>query len=530
MILSKFDKFFKYTYIAPPVIFSFLVFFSMNTSFECDSNTYFNFAKGNSISLLRGPGYPAFLFFSGMNFSQGSLYFVLLLQWFMGLAIALLIVSFLRTNRHFTRFIVSTLISSTGYTFYGARIFLAEQLTMFLSLIAIFFLLVSIRSKNIKFALLCVSFSSLAVLTRYEALPILGVSTLFLVLKYLKNYNFLKVFYVILVPSLILFGWSFVRSELLIGKTQFGTFANETGTQLMYSFHAVTGNEIIRLKQNGEKARSEEMYYFEITNGNATKKAKQIAQNHLKNTRVIFDRKYEGLSRDKSYAAEVLNIWEPAKDNPEIVYEWFFSKNWEKRSPQMILLLNDILVEEIGSKAADQLMTSVSMELVRANPQVLLLFMKYLLNWYGIDLNQPNKLYLGNEILSYWDTTFDPAFCASSVLSDKQFKEYTNFFSKYSNFESVQKIVAKIMEIFRVLFTLVILLWLGLVLNRKIKIDLQIILSLTIHLLVVTFLTISQAGINSKYTILPGAISLLAFVLIINAINGFISQKKSLKL
>jgi STE24 endopeptidase len=84
----------------------------MNTSFECDSNTYFNFAKGNSISLLRGPGYPIFLFLTGMNSSEGSLYFVLFLQWFMGILIVLLVISFLKTNNHLLRFIFSLLIAN----------------------------------------------------------------------------------------------------------------------------------------------------------------------------------------------------------------------------------------------------------------------------------------------------------------------------------------------------------------------------------------------------------------------------------
>lgn len=526
----KNDLILRNLYVIPPLTYSILVFLSMNTSFECDSNTYFNFAKGNSISLLRGPGYPVFLYLTGMSSSQGSLYFVLLMQWLMGLAITYMILSFIQTNNHLIRFSVSILISSTGYTFYGARLLLAEQLTMFLSLIAILSLLVHIKLGSSRFALFSVFFSSLATLTRYEAVPILLISLLFLVSRYFNNRSFLKTTYIILIPCLTFFGWSLIRSELLTEKAEFGTFANETGTQLMNSLHVAIDNEIIRLRQNGETAKSNEMYYFESKNGDSTRKAKQIAQKHLESNRGAFDGKYLGLSQDKSYSSEIIKIWGPAKANPQVIYDWFFSKNYEKRSPQMILLLNEILVNEIGSKAADNLMVSVSLELIRANPKVALLYLKNTPLWYGIDLNKSNKLYLGNRSLSYWDVPFDPAFCASAVLSAKQFKEYSDFFSKNKAFELVQIIVAATMELFRILFTVTTLLWIGLTLLRKIKFRLDILLILIIHLSIVFFLTLSQVGINSKYTILPGTVSLLAFTLIIESFWNSIPKKKSILL
>jgi len=170
---------------------------------------------------------------------------------------------------------------------------------------------------------------------------------------------------------------------------------------------------------------------------------------------------------------------------------------------------------------------SVSLELIRANPKVALLYLKNTQLWYGIDLNKSNKLYLGNRSLSYWDVPFDPAFCASAVLSTKQFKEYSDFFSKNKTFELVQKIVAATMEFFRILFTMITLLWIGLTLLRKIKFRLDIFLMLIIHLSIVLFLTLSQVGINSKYSILPGTVSLLAFTLIIGSFWDSISQKKS---
>jgi hypothetical protein len=522
----NFNLLFKYFYIAPPVIYSLLTFFAMNTSFECDSNTYFNFAKGNSISLLRGPGYPIFLFLTGMNSSEGSLYFVLFLQWFMGILIVLLVISFLKTNNHLLRFIFSLLISSSGYTFYGARLFLAEQLTMFLSMISIFLLLIHIRNKKLKVAIYSLIFASLAVLTRYESLPVLLGVLVYLIFSYLKLRSFNKLFNIMLIPVLIILGWSFLRSELVPGKTQFGTVANETGTQLMNSIHVAIDNEIKRLVSSGEVYKAEKYFYFDTTYGEATKKAKEIAQNHLSSNRTLFDRKLMGLSQDISYTSEISSIWEPASKEPTVLYEWFFSTNYLKRSPQMILLLNEILVAEIGSEAADKLMVSVSFELIRSQPEVIYLYLKNGPQWYGVDFNKSNKLYLGNKTLSYWDVPFDPANCASAVLSKKQFKEYSDFFSKIPGLTFVQNLVAFNMEIFRILFTLSIILWTGMVLFRKIKFESQVLLLISIHFMIVIFLTVSQVGINSKYTILPGTLSLLTLTLIVNSISNVHSIEK----
>jgi hypothetical protein len=418
------------------------------------------------------------------------------------------------------------LISSSGYTFYGARLFLAEQLTMFLSMIAILLLLIHIRNKEFKFATYSLIFACLALLTRYESLPVLIGVLLYLIISYLRLRRFLKLLNVILIPVLIILGWSFLRSELLPGKTQFGTVANETGTQLMNSLHVAIDNEIKRLVSGGEFDKVEKFYYFETTNGEATKKAKVIAQNHLSSSRALFDRKLVGLSQDVSYNNEISRIWEPASTKPAILYDWFFSTNYLKRSPQMILLLNEILVAEIGSASADKLMVSVSFELIRSHPEVIFLYLKNGPQWYGLDLNKSKKLYLGNKTLSYWDVPFDPAFCASAVLSKKQFKEYSDFFSKISSLAFVQNLVAFNMEIFRILFTLSLIVWIGLVLFRKIKFEAQVFLLISIHFMTVIFLTVSQVGINSKYTILPGTLSLLTLTLIANSITNSNSPEK----
>lgn len=526
MILRNLNK---YVVFIPPFIYSIIIFLSMNTSFECDSNTYFNFSKsllsGESINLLRGPVYPIFLILAGLNWAD-SIYLILFLQWLFGVLLSFIIINTLKVEKIQIRLFISIAVCLTGYTFYGARLFLAEQLTAFLAILSLFFIIRYYQRNNNRDLIYSSLLASLAFLTRYETLPILIAVIGFGFVQSLNKRDIKNTLTISLIPLIIILGWTSIKSNLTDGESEFGTLASETGSQLMTSLNFAIIEEQNRLLSEGFKDQAKDTSYFQSSNGPNTRKLIDLAKNHLINDNFLFERKFNGLSIDDSYKKEIENIWGPARDRPEIVIDWFFSTEIDKRSSQTVLLLNEIIVAEVGVEEADKLITSASFELIFNHPRVLLLYLKTALKWYGVDLENENKLYVGNRTISYWEVPFNPANCASGVLSVNQYEQYSKIFEQNREFRNIQTITSISMEVFRIFYSITVIVWIILNIFRRTKFRIEISFLILIHFLVVMFLTMSQAGINSKYGILPGSLSLL---IVAHIANSIILSYKSIK-
>jgi hypothetical protein len=491
----------------------------MNTSFECDSNTYFNFAKGfgnGNINLLRGPGYPIFLIFTGTTWANTFL-LILFLQWLMGLISIILILKVLNLKNNAVKFLVSLIFSLTGFTFFGARLFLAEQLTMFFVTIGIVSFLLYRRSRKFWILLLSISSCLGAFLTRWEVLPVLVIVVAAAVIELIPNLEYKKILICIGFPILVISSWSFLRSELSNGASQFGVIANESGSQLMISLNFVLLDEIKQHEGNNVELFPEKYNFFDSRNGPATEKLIQITKNHLREDSFWFDVKYKGLLGDASYAEEIRNIWEPARETPWVVVDWFFSGEHKKRSSQVIFLLNEVLVEKLGSKEADSLMRMASFEIIRNNPTVLLKYAEKSFKWYGYDSTLNYGFSIGAKSLSYWDVPLNPASCASAVLTNNQFAKYVSTFSQVKALAFSQSLTAYAMDSFRILYTFLIFIWVLLFSIRKVKFDFNVVFTFIMHFSVIQFLVLSQVGIHSKYSIIPGVLSLISVVCILNS-------------
>jgi hypothetical protein len=266
--------------------------------------------------------------------------------------------------------------------------------------------------------------------------------------------------------------------------------------------------------------------YFNIGNGPSTEKLIQITKDHLREDAFWFEVKYKGLLGDASYAEEIRNIWEPARKTPWVVVDWFFSDDHEKRSSQVIFLLNEILVEKIGSKEADKLLRDTAIELIKNNPKVLYNYLGKSLMWYGYDRSKIYDISIGTSTLSYWDVPLNPASCASAVLTNKQFARYVATFAQIEALSFSQSLTSHVMDISRILYSLMIFLWIVFFLLRRVKFDFNVIVLILIHFSVIQFLVLSQVAIHSKYSILPGTISLISSLLILNSIFGSIKNQR----
>jgi hypothetical protein len=522
-------KIYEEIYLIPPILMSLATYFSMNILFECDAKTYFSFAKslisGEDLNLLRGPIYPIFLLVAGSEWAD-SIYLILIIQWLMGVTIAIIITKQLEINNPNIKLLISIFISLNGYFFFGAKILLAEQLTMFLGILAIFFLLrftVNYKTKDI---ITSIILASLAFLTRYEAMPILLV-----ILCYSLLYNYkkrkIKLFLVtIIIPLVIIIGWSSIKKYHFSTKNEAGLIVNEFGSQLITSLDFAIREEQDRLINEGRNIDAQNISYFKIDNGPITKEAIDRIVAFLKIDNSLIQNKNKGLSLDKSYKKELETIWVPALSEPELPIKWFFSNDLERRSSQVVFLMNEVLSKQIGVREADKVLSLMAFELVKSNPNIMKLYLKKALNWYGIDLNKKMLIYNNNMRNSFWDAQYDQAYCASTILSERQFKQYSEKFSKKQLFDPVQNLTEATMDIFRLVFLLSLTVWFILkIIYIRIP-NIKIPLLFMIHILVIIFLTFSQSGIHSKHSILPGAIATYLFVIIINDIANY----KKLKL
>ena len=520
---------FNHIYLIPPFVNSIIVFLSMNTSFECDSNTYFNFAKNlptGDINLLRGPGYPVFLMLAGVTWTDSFL-IVLFLQWLMGLLSIYLIINLIRFKNSWAKFIFSVFFSLTGFTFFGARILLAEQLTMFFVVTSLVCFLRFRKNMKINSLFFAILFSLAAYLTRWETGPILVALIFASIVSFTKKMVFQKILICLVLPLLVLSSWATVKTLITDGAGQSGFLPNESGSQLMYSLNVVWSDELQKIMKQNEFGETSAINYFDPNNGPATRQIIEISKNNLKHDDFLFQVKYDGLSMDSSYVNEMRNIWEPAKSAPWLVIDWFFERNPEKRSTSVILMMNDILVKEVGNRQAENLMRNASFEIIKNNPKILFPYLKKSFMWYGFDTTKSNFLFVGDKTIGYWEVPLNPAGCASAVLSNTQFSTYALSFAQIKSLHFSEVLTAYAMDIFRVIYSCSIFLFLLLFLLRKIKISFENAFLIIVHFCVIQFLSMSQVGIHSKYSILPGTLSLLSFALLLNSflgINSFRSR------
>jgi len=519
---SKKANLLSYLFLIPPFANSIIVFFSMNTSFECDSNTYFNFAKGltsGDINLLRGPGYPVFLILAGVTWANSFLV-ILFLQWVMGVVSIYLIINLIEIKNSWLKFLFSLFFSLTGFTFFGARILLAEQLTMFFVVTSLVCFLRFRKSMRISSLFLAVLLSLGAYLTRWETMPIL-IGILFAsVISFKSKLFFEKIMICLVLPVLVISSWAAVRTSLTDGAGQIGVLPNESGSQLMYSLNVVWSEKLQDIINQKKVNKSEDLNYFNPNNGPATQQIIEISKDNLRNDPFLFDVKYEGLSMDSSYVKEMQNIWEPAKETPWLVIDWFFAKDPSKRSTSVILMMNDILVKEVGNKKAETLMRNASLEIIKNNPKIIYPYLERSSNWFGFDFRKSNGLYIGDKTIGYWEVPLNPAACASAVLSNRQFSTYALTFAQYKPLGFSQGLTAYAMDTFRIVYSGLIFLCLLLFLFKRIRISFESAFLIIIHISLILFLSMSQVGIHSKYSILPGTLSLMSFVLLFNCILG----------
>ena len=510
----------------------------MTICFECDGTTYLNFAKslvtGESFNLLRGPIYPVFLILTGSVW-PGTLIITLFIQWLMGITAILLILKLLKGQPIFLRFIFLILATSTSYTFFGAKILLAEQLTMFLCVVASVMYINLSKAKILFHKYIIISiFATLAFLTRYETLSFLLIITFLLFLKLFKKGNFAKGIIIVCIPIFVVAQWNIYKSIQNDMKLNLFKVASESGVQLLWSVNFASVNTQIddsankpRINHSSPLLHSYDCSnptlcntaFFSPSNGETTREVIRIVKESLDKNREPFDRKIYGLAQDQSYESEMNRIWQPASNDPAMVVDWFFSSDIDRRSTQTILLMNEVLTQEVGLENSDKLLRHVAIEAVMSHPRLLKSYLDNFLKWFGLDLKNMKLFYIKNTSIDYWKVPFNVVNCAGVVMTTNQFEEYEYIFSTNDPNPKIENLTSNSMQISRIIYLLLMIFWFWKRINRKVLDSSNVYVFIAAYVSTVSFLTISQSVINSKYSILPGSLMLISIATIINSIN-----------
>ena len=520
------------------IVYSFVIFNSMTICFECDGTTYLNFAKslatGESFNLLRGPIYPVFLILTGSVW-PGTLIITLFIQWLMGVISILLILKLLKSQPIFLRFIFLILATTTSFTFFGAKILLAEQLTMFLCVVASVMYINLPKDKILFHKYIIISISAiLAFLTRYEALPFLLILTFLLFLKLCRKGNFAKSILIVCIPIFVVAQWNIYKSIQNDMKLNLFKVASESGVQLLWSVNFATvitqiddsaskPDEIVSIGAlQGYDCTQPTLCnnaFFSPSNGPTTREVIRIVKQSLDKNREPFESKVFGLAQDKSYESEMNRIWQPASNDPGKVVDWFFSSDTDRRSTQTILLMNEVLKQEVGIENSDKLLRRVAIEAVVSHPILLRQYLNLFLKWFGIDLKNREFFFTKNTSIDYWKVPFNLANCAGVAMTTNQFEEYKFIFSINDPNSNIEKITSNSMQISRIIYLLLIIFWSWNKINRKVLDSSQVYVFIVAYTSTVSFMTVSQVNISSKYSILPGSLMLISIATIINSLN-----------
>ena len=171
---------------------------------------YFNTSLKNPFQiadLKRPPVYPIFLFFSGL-YTFDSFNSLILIQSILSfiVVIEIYLISRLFIQNTYFPLIIITFYMMTGMPFMLIKFLIAEQLLLFFSINAIFFITYHYKLNNLIFLKLALIISTLAWLTKWEGVLIFLAVVLYSILNF-KRLKVKNIIFTSLIPLIILMLW-----------------------------------------------------------------------------------------------------------------------------------------------------------------------------------------------------------------------------------------------------------------------------------------------------------------------------------
>jgi len=497
------------------ILYAIIMYFATNISIECDSATYFNFAKSlcsnSPTNLLRGPGYPVFLILTGFIW-PGTILGTIFAQFVLGVSSAILILKYFSSSTRTIKLLITFLLVSTSITFSGVKILLAEQLAMFLIVSGVYFLKKYIDSEEVKYIVGASIFAVMAYLTRFETVGLLcSVFFLMIYYYYRKKISGKVLIGLILIPFFVLTSWSFLRAYINDDLSLVGSISSEKGAQLLWSHH-MAQNMI---------AKKDLKNYFDLEESKTTKTVVKILKQEIEKDPNLVLSRIENLTKDPSYEDELKRIWNPVRANPKEIVDLYFGADQTKRSTQVIPIIQEILQKEFGKKSADKTMQKIVIESIIKNPELMMAYFSISKSHLGLNF-QENRFSFFNNKINYWAVDFNIIDCAKNSLTTNQFTEYKRYHIQQITF--LESPTAFFRLLLRILFGLSFIYIALSLLVKSDKNKVQSCMLICTQLGILFTYSISMVGPGSKYDPIVGAVSIVMVGLVLTNLHKTLNR------
>lgn len=520
------------------VLFSVIIlFFIMILYFNTSLKNPFQIAD-----LKRPPIYPIFLFFSGL-YTFNSFNSLILTQSILSfiVVIEVYLISKLFYRNKYIPLIIVICYMMTGMPFMLIKFLIAEQLFLFFSINAIFFMIYHYKKNKIVFLNLALIISTLAWLTKWEGVLIFFSIILYLILN-IKRLTIKNIIFTCLIPFIILMLWISSRAIVTNDYENFWSISKSNNEQLFYKFYSVIPSQLYNYKIENKLSLKEnnlqknlifndrnDIVIIDKNNGINSSELYSIILNYLSSNP-------ESYKPYKKYLKDAYNV-----NGIDIYYEIFgkFDSKPEQLTENIFNqpniyyfnFLNIDLDKFIGKEYKNILYEKSIKESIYKDPSILLIFLSDFLLAQGIDLkkllNKKLNISSGVKNISFINP-FNAGECAKNNLSEKNFKQYEKSHLKRDSNKIIKLFVDfndSIKDNFRTYLSALILLFsITLIISKDFKLYLPIIIIPFAYDLVIA-LTVAE-NVDTKYEIISLSIKFIIFIMIINRFIVFFRNNK----
>lgn len=392
--------------------------------YECDAAVYFNY---NLATTYRPPGFSFLINATGQHFLN-SFYGTLFVHAFLGVLSPLLMYRILLPASRILALIFSITFLISFVPFTAAKLMLATQLFMFLTIASVYSLSLYYFDRRPVYVYLTTALGLLTMFTRWEGQFVLGFSIVlisYLEVRRAKRWRHSII--CLAVISFVLAGWSYNRSVVSNDKQLFGTLQNGTGDQLFWRIYRYLPNSVTALENKvfgGGKSKSlgiksvqtNQNSLIAKTNGPASYQLYQLLMQIAKK------RPSNGLFNPQrgyftKFGGNPQRLVDDIFANPDDTYVFSVPRELKK---------------EIGAVKSEKLLLAVSREAISEHPVILLKFLDEASSFLGLKIsslfNSDPKW--RQSVFQYWgifhyaNVPFNLGNCAKNTLSKGLLEEY----------------------------------------------------------------------------------------------------------
>ncbi len=522
---------------------------AMPIAFECDAAAYYNSAKamvgaGGLYSTYRPPLYPLFLIVSGAIW-PGTFILTVLLQAALGVAMPLIFYRCLYGLGRVPALIGTLALMVSTIPFTASNLILAEQLYMFLLLLAVMFLARyhDQRDWSSIYGFLLAGLG--AMFTRWEAecLVLFGLIA-FLVIFFRRRRHLGHVLFASFLGLALIGGYSITRAVVANDLSLIGSLQSGTGGQLLWRVYNVpvdfeNAPHTVGLTIPSSISMTRQPV-LSASNGPATAELKKFIIDYVRRNPESYRTLKHLLNAlpDSSKSADAYDtLFGRFEGNPEALAENIFETPPTLLGGQYTFYMTSAVQRELGLVQSDRLLQRVGIETVLAHPVILAAMLKDAASFIGIVplafyeiILQPWKPEGWKKLFYYWgvfyyaSTPFDAGGCATATVSGRMMDEYRVAYHFYETSRDFANTAVRLGSFGRNLVRaavggILVFGWWFLFVSRRRAVDLA--LAVTLGTMMILSGSIA-AGVYSRYEhgILPLAL-MLAVAIATEAIGRF---------